>query len=267
VSDAAVARTTKAIAGMVDEARGLGVLTVVAVGTAGLRMAANRDAVVDAIEARTGVRIEIISGEEEGRLAYVAARASLDHAAGRLAVFDSGGGSTQFTFGDGATVEDRFSVDVGAARYTDRFGLDAAVASEVVEQAREAIRTDLARLDGRPVPDALVGMGGAVTNLAAVMHGLVPYDPAAVRGTVLGATEVERQIELYRSLDGSARQTVVGLQPDRAEVILAGACIVRVIMEKLGVRALTVSDRGLRHGVLEDRFGAAPPPVSRPTAP
>ena len=107
-------------------------------------------------------------------------------------------------------------------------------------------------------------MGGAVTNLAAVQHGLTTYDPEVVQGTVLDRAEIDRQIELYRGLDADGRRQIPGLQPARAEVILAGACIVRTIIDKLGVDAVTVSDRGLRHGVLHERFG---PSGVRPTAP
>ena len=72
--------------------------------------------------------MEVISGEEEGRLAYLAAKDALGLADGALVVFDTGGGSSQFTVGTGAQVDERFSVDVGAVRYTERFGL----AGEVV---------------------------------------------------------------------------------------------------------------------------------------
>ena len=124
----------------------------------------------------------------------------------------------------------------------------------VLREALAAIAADLSRLDGRPVPDALVAMGGATTNIAAVKHGLARYDPDIVQGTVLERAEIDRQIELYRSMDAAARRGIVGLQPKRAEVILAGACILRTVMEKLGKDTLTVSDRGLRHGVLAERF-------------
>jgi exopolyphosphatase / guanosine-5'-triphosphate,3'-diphosphate pyrophosphatase len=98
-------------------------------------------------------------------------------------------------------------------------------------------------------------MGGANTNLAAVKHGLREYDADVVQGTHLERAEVDRQIELYRTRTADERREIVGLQPQRAEVILAGACIVRTVLEKLGIDALTVSDRGLRHGVLVERFG------------
>lgn len=256
IVDAALQRAAAAIAGMADAARQHSVRAIAAVGTAGLRMASNRREVLEAIRSRTGVAIEVISGDEEGRLAFVAATAGLGRTKGSLVVFDTGGGSSQFTFGHDGRVDERFSVDVGAVRYTERYGLDRAVSPEVLRGALAAMSADLSRIDGRPLPDALVGMGGAVTNLTAVMHRLAVYDPTVVQGSVIDHAEIERQIELYRSCDAHARRSIVGLQPDRAEVILAGACIVRTIMNKLGQQRFTVSDRGLRHGVLAERFAA-----------
>lgn len=176
--------------------------------------------------------------------------------AGSLVVFDTSGGSSQFTFGHGSEIDERFSVEVGAARYTERFGLSGAVSDGTLGQVLTAISADLARLDGREPPGTLVGMGGAITNITAVRHGLTTYDPEIVQCTILDLAEIDRQIELYRSRDADARRSIPGLQPKRAEVILAGACIVRTIMEKLGKTSLTVSDRGLRHGVLAERFAA-----------
>jgi exopolyphosphatase/guanosine-5'-triphosphate,3'-diphosphate pyrophosphatase len=249
-----LARTVEAIAGMVAQARDLDVHAIAAAGTAGLRMASNQAEVLAAIRSGTGMAVEVVSGEEESRLAYVAAVSGLGLPEASVVVFDTGGGSSQFTFGQGSRVDERFSVDVGAVRYTERFRLDQAVGDDVVQQAMAAVEADLSRLDGRPAPQALVGMGGAVTNLTAVMLGLATYDPDAVQGAVLHLAEVERQIALYASLDADARRGIVGLQPKRAEVILAGACVVRTVMVKLGQSALTVSDRGLRHGLLAERF-------------
>ena len=257
ISDAAVERTTAAISGMVEEARQQHAHSIVAMGTAGLRSAGNREEVVATLEAATGVVVEVISGEEESRLAFLAVSADLASGDGALVVFDSGGGSSQFTFGHGGVVDDRFSVDVGAVRYTERFGLDAAVSTATLRDAMVAIRSDLHRLEGRPAPDTLVGMGGAMTNITAVMLELDPYDPDAVHGATLQVDELDRQIEMYRTRDTDSRRTITGLQPQRADVILTGACIVRTVMELLGQQSVTVSDRGLRHGVLRERFGAA----------
>jgi exopolyphosphatase/guanosine-5'-triphosphate,3'-diphosphate pyrophosphatase len=258
ISETALGRTATAIEGMASEAREHGVLALATVGTAGLRIAENRAEALDTIETRTGIRVEVISGEEESRLAYLAVEVGLGLGPGTVVVFDTGGGSSQFTFGHGGQVEERFSVEVGATRFTERFGLDQAVSRETVDAALAAIAADLSRLDGRPVPDALVGMGGAITNLTAVKHGLAMYDPEIVQGSELTRDEVDRQIELYGGLDADSRRSIVGLQPKRAGVILAGACIVRTVMEKLGQERLTVSDRGLRHGLLMERFGGPP---------
>jgi exopolyphosphatase / guanosine-5'-triphosphate,3'-diphosphate pyrophosphatase len=250
-----IRRTAEAIADMAEEAERNAVATVAAVGTAGVRMAQNGEAFVEAVREGTGIEVEIISGDEEGRLAYVAATEGLQLGDGSLVVFDTGGGSSQFTFGHGREVEERFSVNVGAVRFTEQFGLDGIVPAERLAEALNAIAIDLERLDGRPTPDVLVAIGGAVTNLGAVEHELATYDPDVVRGTVLDRGEIDRQIELYRTRTADERREIVGLQPKRAEVILAGACIVRTVLEKLGSDSLTVSDRGLRHGLLEERFG------------
>jgi exopolyphosphatase / guanosine-5'-triphosphate,3'-diphosphate pyrophosphatase len=254
ISSAAATRTADAIAAMVDEAHRDGAIQIAAVGTAGLRAATNSDDVLATIKERSGIVVDVISGEEESRLAHLAVRAGLPAADGSLVVFDTGGGSTQFTFGDGDRVLERFSVPVGAVRFTEDFELDQAVSADVVADARAAIERDLDRLAGRPKPDALVGMGGAVTNMSAVMLELAPYDPDRVQGAILTADEVDAQIERYRDTDANGRRTITGLQPKRAEVILAGACVVRTVMQLLGASELTVSDRGLRHGVFLDRF-------------
>jgi exopolyphosphatase/guanosine-5'-triphosphate,3'-diphosphate pyrophosphatase len=256
IAPAAIDRTASAVAGMAEEARRQGAVALAAVGTAGLRRAGNADEVLAAIQGRSGLSIEVIPGEEESRLAFLAVKAGLGLGDEALAVFDTGGGSSQFTFGHGGRVDERFSLDVGAVGYTERFGLGAAVTPETLRAAMAAIRGDLAPLDGRPSPKTVVGMGGAVTNLTAVKHAMATYDPDVVQGAVLDLAEIDRQIELYRSRDADGRRAIVGLQPKRADVILAGACIVRTVMDKLGAERLTVSDRGLRHGVLLERFGA-----------
>jgi len=250
----AMARTVSTIAAMVDEARRNAVAGIAAVGTMGMRTARNSEQFIDAVRQRCGVRIEVIPGEEEGRLAYLAVKSGLRLEEGSLAVFDTGGGSTQFTFGHGTVVEERFSLNVGAVRYTERYGLAEAVSPGQLRAALDAISADLARLGTRHSPDVLVGMGGAVTNIAAVKHALANYDPDIVQGTVIERTEIERQIELYCSRSQEDRRKIVGLQPKRADVILAGACIVKTVMDKLSKDALSVSDRGLRHGLLIDRF-------------
>jgi exopolyphosphatase/guanosine-5'-triphosphate,3'-diphosphate pyrophosphatase len=252
----AMERTAAAIGGMVAVAQREGAVAVAAVGTMGMRTARNSDTFIAEVARRCGVRIDVIPGTEEARLGYLAVKAGLGLGTGSLAIFDTGGGSSQFTFGRGSTVTEQFSLNVGAVRFTEQYGLAGVVTPADLQRAMDTMAVDLARLEAPAVPDALVGMGGTVTNLTAVMLGLGTYDPDAVQGAVLKRAEVERQVELYRSRSTEALRQIVGLQPKRAEVILAGACIVRTVMDKLRKDGLTVSDRGLRHGLLVDRFGS-----------
>jgi exopolyphosphatase/guanosine-5'-triphosphate,3'-diphosphate pyrophosphatase len=255
IAPAAITRTLEAIAGMADEAHSNRAAALVAVGTMGMRSARNSADFITRVQERCGVTIEVIPGEDEARLAYLAAKAGLGLAEEHVIVFDTGGGSTQFTFGHGTEVDEQFSLDIGAVRLTAELGLGGPITRGQLDEALAAIAGQFDRLDGVPSPDALVGMGGAITNMTAVMLGLAPYDPNVVQGAVLRRAAVDRQIELYRAYDVEARRQIVGLQPKRADVILAGACVVRTVMDKLGRDDLAVSDRGLRHGVLIERFG------------
>jgi exopolyphosphatase/guanosine-5'-triphosphate,3'-diphosphate pyrophosphatase len=153
-------------------------------------------------------------------------------------------------------VDERFSVDVGAVRYTERFRLDRAVSPEVLREAMAAISADLSRIDGRPVPDALVAMGGVVTNITAVKHRLASYDPEVVQGSVLDRAEIDRQIELYR-FAGCRRPPRHRRPAAEAGGSHPRRCLHRPHGDgKAGQESFTVSDRGLRHGVLAERFGA-----------
>lgn len=250
-----IERTVAAIAALVCEARREGAERIAAVGTAAMRVAPNREELIDAVRERADVELEVLEPEEEARLAFLAVSESLDLAVDSLVVFDSGGGSSQFTFGRGGRIEERFSVNVGAVHTADRYDLSGRVSEGALAEAVDGLAAELTRLDGRRTPGVLVGMGGTVTNLTAVQLRLVSYDPDAIRGTVLDISEIDRQIELYRTSTVEERRRIAGLQPNRAEIILAGACIVRTVLSKLGCDSLVVSDRGLRHGLLVERFG------------
>ena len=251
-----MARTVEAIAGMAEEARRHRVAAIAAVGTAGLRIAPDAVDFIDAVQARCGVSVEIISGEDEARLAYPAATAGLG-AQGR------GSSSTPAAVARSSpSVRATGWMSGSASRWArcaspSSTACDGLVTQDVLSAALAAIEADLVRLDGRAAPEALVGLGGAVTNLAGVKHGLAEYDPDVVQGTVLDRAEIDRQIELYRTRSAGERREIVGLQPRRADIILAGACIVRTVLGKLGSESLTVSDRGLRHGILAEKFGLA----------
>lgn len=248
----AIARNVEAIASFQAKAQELGAETTVAVGTMALRSASNSKVFTDAVRERCGLDVEVVPGEEEARLSYLAVLSGLGTGEGRVVVFDTGGGSTEFIFGDGEDILDRFSLDVGGRQPTEEFCTSDPVTEAELAAMLADLEAQFARL--KPGVDSLVGMGGTVTSMGAVHHKMKVYDADVIQGSVLTLEEVERQVKMYRSLTIDERRGTVGLMPKRADVILAGASIVMTVMRKLGADELTISDRGLRHGLFYDRY-------------
>jgi exopolyphosphatase/guanosine-5'-triphosphate,3'-diphosphate pyrophosphatase len=254
ISLAAMARNVNVIAEMIKVTREQGIDQVVAVGTMCLRTAKNAQEFVQRVKQKCSVTIEVISGEEEARLAYLAVKSGIGLKRGKLVIFDTGGGSTEFIFGRDEQIEKRLSVNVGAVRYTEQILVSDPVTQKEFDQAVAAIEHDFAGIQFDGNVKKLIGIGGGVTNLLAVRHQRAVYDPELIHGSTLELAEIDRQIDLYRSKTIAERRKIVGLQPERADVILAGAVIVRVIMKKAAVDSITVCDRGVRHGLILDRF-------------
>lgn len=250
----AMDRTVKALRAFMQSARRHRVDLVAAVGTMCLRTAKNTDVFLQRVKRECGLTIEVISGDEEARLAYIAARSGIGLSEGRFAIFDVGGGSTEFIFGNGGQVGHMVSIDIGAMTLTERYLTSDPVRNEEWERLLRAVAASSADLGMEGEVDALVGMGGTVTNVGAVMHGMSVYEPDRIQGSVLPLAEVERQIDLYRSKTIKERKAIVGLQPQRAHVILAGVGILHAIMKKFRVDSTVISDWGIRHGLMVDQF-------------
>lgn len=251
----AIETTLKVLERFAQEARELGALGLVATATSAARDATNGKVFLDGAKSRAGLDVEIISGAEEARLSFASAFSDFG-GKGPLMVLDIGGGSTEFIFGDAAgAVAFRHSFDVGAVRLTERH-----VKTDPPNQAElDAIDTMLTKtLTAVPPPPAgskLVGVAGTVTTLCAVARRVEPYDPTLIHGATLTFDEVNAALTRLASLPTSLRKTVPGLQPKRADVIVAGGLVLRAAMRALKVDEVTVSDRGLRWGLLADRFG------------
>ena len=252
INPEAMQRNSEAIARFVQTAREAGADEIVCVGTMALRNAKNTDEFVKLVKETSNVDLIVIPGEEEARLSYLAVLSGLPLHEGKLAIFDTGGGSTEFVFGEGSDVEKRFSVDLGAIRITEKHFKADPVSQGDVTAALEEIDRIFSENGVTGSIAQLVGMGGTVTSMGAVKHKMVKYDPDVIQGSTLTLADVEEQIQAYTTRTIEERREIVGLQPKRADVILAGACILKVIISRLGVDKLTISDRGLRHGMAFD---------------
>ena len=254
ISPEAMERNVASVAAFHSKAVELGADQVVAVGTMALRSAKNSAEFVRKVKEACGVEVNIIPGEEEARLSYLAILSGLPLQDGDLVVFDTGGGSTEFIFGHGTQVSKRFSVNLGAVRITENYLKSDPVTPDEVQAALAQIDKEFAEAGVEGHPAQLVGMGGTVTSMGAVKHKMVKYDPDVIQGSSLTRADIQAQIDEYSAKTIEERRSIPGLQPKRADVILAGACILNVITSRLGVDQLTISDRGLRHGLAYDLF-------------
>jgi len=227
---------------------------IIAVGTMCLRKAANAIEFINRARDELGLVIQVIPGEEEARLSYMAVLSTVGSGVGNVVVFDTGGGSTEFIFGQGKDIEKRFSLDIGAVEPTERFLKSDPVTDRELNNMLSFIKEYLVDHGVEGSPEHLIGIGGTVTTMGAVKHEMVHYDPEIIQGSRLDRGEIARQIELYSGKTIQERTKITGLQPKRADVILAGAGILKSILEIFGREYLTVSDRGLRHGLLFDRY-------------
>ena len=253
IAPEALERNALSVAAFAEKARELGAVPEI-VGTMALRTAKNADAFVKRVKELTGLDLRVIPGEEEARLSYLAVLSGLPLDGGDLVTFDTGGGSTEFVYGRGAEMLRKFSVPLGAVRITEEFFVDDPVRPGSVDAAMEEIRKSLTGGGVLGSPEVIVGMGGTVTSLASVKFKMETYDPDVVQGSVLTLTELKEMAAMFASMTLEERKGVTGLQPKRADVILAGTCIVCVILEMLGASSFTVSDRGLRHGLAYELF-------------
>jgi exopolyphosphatase/guanosine-5'-triphosphate,3'-diphosphate pyrophosphatase len=255
----AIARTTACLRDYADLVRALGAERVAVVGTSAMRDAGGAQELSARVQALFGVVPQVVSGEEEARLTFRGALGGLGPlpAAGAdVAVFDIGGGSTEVVFGrieaGVASLEYSASFDVGSVRLTERHvrhdPLTPSERGELARAAREAFA---------PVPplragQRVVGIAGTMTTLAAVSLGLVPYDGARVHGCTMHRQELRRTVDTLASMPQNSRRLVPGMEPKRADVIVAGGCLALGLLDRWDADEVIVSDRGVRWGLAED---------------
>lgn len=254
----AIEETLRVLEAYAKDARDLGAEAIVASATSATRDARNGQAFLDGARVRAGLTVEVISGDEEARLSFASAQA--DFGGSRpLIVLDIGGGSTEFIVGDIAgRVSWRKSFDVGAVRLTERLLRGDPPGDDEVAAVRALLAETFAELPAPPVGARLVGVAGTVTTLCAVARRVDPYDAAKVHGAELTAAEVSQVVARLAALPVRLRRTVPGLQPKRADVIVAGGLVLEAAMQAARADHLVVSDRGLRWGLLADRFAKTP---------
>ena len=255
LGDVPMARTLEAIVRFADAARQLGAETVLGAGTSALRDAVNGADFIAKVKASADIEVQIISGDREAQLAYAAVRsdASLGiPAEASLLVFDIGGGSTELILGDANGVRRYRSLDIGAVRLTERFFKSDPPAETELTAARQLAVDSLAAFSVPSAPLIVAGIGGTALNIAAVTSGLSQPDPDSLHGATVSQAEVASALARFSQVPLAERRAIPGLEPKRADVIVAGALILDTLLTYFTADRFLLSARGLRYGLLAD---------------
>lgn len=228
-----------------------GVDKIFAVGTSALRDAKNSNEFVNYINDRIGIRIEIISGDEEAELTYRGGISEFIGRAEKYSVFDIGGGSTEIIVGNPKNILAKTSVDIGSVRITERILKGSPPQETSLIEAHEFILSKIQKEHVKDIHSTFViGVAGTLTTLAALHQKLPAYLPEKVSGYSLSFDDVCAMFALLKDKSVQQISSFPQISPGRADIILAGIMILMGCMEMSGIKQITVSDRGLRYGII-----------------
>ena len=239
-----------------EMARSFNATEVIAVATSATREAENQNEFIDRFQQETGVDLHVISGREEARLIYLGVAGGLDLGKQRALFIDIGGGSTELVVGDQQGYAYLDSLKLGALRLTAKFIDDPAAPVSAATYARiqahvrsKAIRS-LQHLRDYPF-DLVVGSSGTIEALAVLAARALRKDDTN-RALEIILRDIELLPRLLCPLTAQERKNLPGMNPARADIIIAGMAIVHTLMQELGINRIKVSERGLRDGLLVD---------------
>ncbi|GIJ44816.1 hydrolase [Virgisporangium aliadipatigenens] len=250
LAPAAIERVRVALARYTEELRALGAERVRMVATSASRDAENADDFRSMVTRTLGVAPEVITGDEEARLSFTGAVRGLE-TPGPYLVVDIGGGSTEFVVGDSG-VERAVSVDIGCVRMTERhLHGDPPTSAQIAAAEADVAATVDRALDavGRGGGRSLIGLAGSVTTVAALALGLESYEPDRIHQARISAADVAKVTADLLGASVARRLEHPVMHPGRADVIGAGALILRVIMERTGADAVIASEHDILDGI------------------
>jgi len=263
LSDAAMDRAVAALAICADKLRRRNVTLVRSVATEACRRAANGHEFVARVSAETGIRLEIITAEQEARLAVSGCQALLEPGTGPALVFDIGGGSTELVLlddedGGAPSINDWFSAPWGVVSLSEsepHLGNSEAELREAYARMRARVAAafapfaqTLAQRGARP--GRLLGTSGTVTTLASLHLDLPNYDRRAVDGLIVPAAAMRDLSQRLAGLPIEKRALLPCIGTERADLVVAGCAILEVILDLWPAERLSVADRGIREGIL-----------------
>jgi exopolyphosphatase/guanosine-5'-triphosphate,3'-diphosphate pyrophosphatase len=246
----AMDRGLQTLAQYLGQCRAMGVQKIFAAGTSALREAKNSEDFLKLVKEKLNFSIEVISGEEEARLSFLAVSKDLQEEEKSILVIDIGGGSTEFILGQGGQAKEWISLPLGSVRVTEQFLHSDPLQEEEWEKMEKKIRELLVNIPCSEEPLSMVAVGGTATTLASVEQGLEDFITEKIHHFVLKREALKNQLSLYRSKTIEERKKIKGLSPARADVILTGGTILYLTMEELNCPFVLISCHGVRYGLL-----------------
>ena len=245
-------RSLDVIASYVERAKAADAERIRVAGTSALRDAEDGMAFAHTVRERTGVELEILRGIDEGKLSFIGATSDLPD--GTYLVCDIGGGSTELTVGrDGPAAT--ISLDVGSVRLKERLLRDDPPSASQVQSVYSRVQDLLEKTNFELMvtgTETLVGVGGTITTLAAVVLGLRAYDSNAVHHAHLAAADVSKTVERLRRMRVHEIRRLGVVESGRADVITAGSLVLRFVMERWSFAGCVVSERDILDGLALD---------------
>lgn len=231
---------------------GYGVHAIEAVATSAVRKAANGHDFIKKIKDTIDLKVEIISGESEAELAALSAFNNFEFENARLLLADIGGGSLELVSTVGHHIEQVVSLDLGAVYLTELFLKNDPVSANDIQNLRKHIRKTLRSsfIEERPVIQGLIGSGGTITAIAAMTMALRKEGYQSVHGYELLRSDVVHLHAMLTRKTMKERREIPGLNPDRADIIIAGITVIDELMEFFQANLLRVNERGIREGLI-----------------
>jgi len=250
LTENSIRSSVDAVAELAKLARGCGAQEIFVFATSAVRDASNGGDFTAQAEEASGTTIEIITGEEEAVLSY--AGASFGDSCG---VIDIGGGSTEFTLGDGRNVLGAVSLQMGAVRMNAQTPVLTAEDYEAtVERCMNIIRRDAQALLACPPRKHWVGVGGTMTTLGAMQRGVPLFDARLCEGMIMSRQEVCAWGRKLARLPMAERRQIMGLMPHRADIIPSGIAILEAAIRSFSMQEMALSAHGNMDGYLKKKF-------------
>ncbi|MHC1699059.1 MAG: HD domain-containing protein [Geobacteraceae bacterium] len=233
---------------------GYGVVYVEAVATSAVRRASNSEEFIRSVAERTGIRVVVIPGEEEARLVSLSVLHNFEMEGVRYGMIDIGGGSLEIVTALGNKVEEYYSLELGAVTLTEKFLHHDPILDVELQKLAKHVRNSLKDvLEGEDAKArCLVASGGTITSIAAMTVAARGETYDSVHGYEILRSDIVHLLAMLARKSVKERKAIPGLNPDRADIIVAGVAVIEELMKFFGANILRVNERGIREGLILD---------------